>query len=162
MSQYIRVFLNCICPFLTLWMTKSPSASRSVEMVIIKHISVMELGHLLTRSGLTYPEVSSKVCRNSFCQLGNSFSLPWVIYYEAFYLHVVSSYVGLVSLNYFRYQQEPTFSKGAPLRRHFSMVSQRDNSCKWLKFQLRVNLILFTERECYALASYIPRLFSEA
>ena len=25
------------------------------------HISVMELGHLLTRSGLTYPEVSSKV-----------------------------------------------------------------------------------------------------
>jgi len=23
------------------------------------HISVMELGHLLTRSGLTYPEVSS-------------------------------------------------------------------------------------------------------
>ena len=27
-----------------------------------RHISVMELGHLLTRSGLTYPEVSSKVC----------------------------------------------------------------------------------------------------
>jgi hypothetical protein len=32
----------------------------------------MELGHLLTRSGLTYPEVSSKVCHDSFCQLGNS------------------------------------------------------------------------------------------
>jgi len=30
------------------------------------------LGHLLTRSGLTYPEVSSKVCHDSFCQLGNS------------------------------------------------------------------------------------------
>jgi hypothetical protein len=56
------------------------------------HISVMELGHLLTRSGLTYPEVSSKVCHDSFCQLGNSVSLPWVIYYEAFYLHVVSSF----------------------------------------------------------------------
>ena len=56
------------------------------------HISVMELGHLLTRSGLTYPEVSSKVCHNSFCQLENSVSLPWVIYYEAFYLHVVSSF----------------------------------------------------------------------
>jgi len=41
------------------------------------HISVMELGHLLTRSGLTYPEVSSKVCHDSFCQLGNSVSLPW-------------------------------------------------------------------------------------
>ena len=50
----------------------------------------MELGHLLTRSGLTYLEVSSKVCHDSFCQLGNSVSLPWVIYYEAFYLHVVS------------------------------------------------------------------------
>ena len=41
----------------------------------------MELGHLLTRSGLTYPEVSSKVCHDSFCQLGNSVSLPWEIYY---------------------------------------------------------------------------------
>ena len=52
----------------------------------------MELGHLLTRSGLTYPEVSSKVCHDSFCQLENSVSLPWVIYYKAFYLHVVSSF----------------------------------------------------------------------
>jgi len=34
----------------------------------------MELGHLLTRSGLTYPEVSSNVCHDSFCQLGNSVS----------------------------------------------------------------------------------------
>jgi len=39
------------------------------------------VGHLLTRSGLTYPEVSSKVCHDSFCQSGNSVSLPWVIYY---------------------------------------------------------------------------------
>jgi hypothetical protein len=39
----------------------------------------MELGHLLTRSGLTYPEVSSNVCHDSFCQLGNSVSLPWEI-----------------------------------------------------------------------------------
>ena len=52
----------------------------------------MKLGHLLTRSGLTYPEVDSMVCYDSFCQLGNSVSLPWVIYYEAFYLHVVSSF----------------------------------------------------------------------
>ena len=57
------------------------------------HLSVMELGHLLTRSGLTYPEVSSKVCHDSFCQLGNSVSLPWVIYYEAFHLHVVYVYI---------------------------------------------------------------------
>ena len=38
-------------------------------------MSVMELGHLLTRSGLTYLEVSSEVCHDSFCQLGNSVSL---------------------------------------------------------------------------------------
>jgi hypothetical protein len=35
---------------------------------------VMELGHMLTRSGLTYPEVSSKVCHSSFCQLGSNVS----------------------------------------------------------------------------------------
>jgi len=52
----------------------------------------MELGHLLNRSGLTYPEVSSKVCNDTFCQLENSVSLPWAIYYEAFYLHVVLVY----------------------------------------------------------------------
>jgi len=52
----------------------------------------MELGHLLTRSSLTYREVSSKVCHDFFCQLKNSVSLPWIIYYKAFYLHVVSSF----------------------------------------------------------------------
>jgi len=52
----------------------------------------MELGHLLTRSSLTYTEVSSKVCHDSFCQSGSSVSLPWVVYFEAFYLHVVSSF----------------------------------------------------------------------
>ena len=62
----------------------------------------MELGHLLTRSGLTYPEVSSKVCHDSFCQLGNSVSLSWVIYYETFYLHVVSSLKDdIVQCNFF-------------------------------------------------------------
>jgi len=52
----------------------------------------MQLGHLLTRSGLTYPEVSSKVYHDSFCQSDSSVSLPWVICFEAFYLHVVSSF----------------------------------------------------------------------
>jgi len=56
------------------------------------HISVMELGHLLTHSGHTYPEVSSKVYHDSFWQLGSSVSLPRVIYFEAFCLHVVSSF----------------------------------------------------------------------
>jgi hypothetical protein len=45
----------------------------------------MELGHFLNRSGLTNPEVSSKVFLDYFCQLGNIVSLPWVIYYEPFY-----------------------------------------------------------------------------
>jgi len=47
---------------------------------------------LLTRSRLTYPEVSSKVYHDSFCQLDSSVSLTWVIHFEAFYLHVVSSF----------------------------------------------------------------------
>jgi len=38
----------------------------------------MELDHFLTRSYLTYPEVSSKVYYDSFFPLGSSFSLPWV------------------------------------------------------------------------------------
>ena len=50
-------------------------------------MSVMELGHLLTRSGLTYLEVSSEVCHDSFCQLGNSVPLSWVVCREAFCLH---------------------------------------------------------------------------
>jgi len=32
------------------------------------------------------------VCHDSFCQSDSSISLPWVIYFEAFYLHVVSSF----------------------------------------------------------------------
>ena len=54
--------------------------------------SVMELGHFLTLSGLTYPEVSSKLYHASFCQVGSSVSLPWVICFEVFCLHVVSSF----------------------------------------------------------------------
>ena len=30
----------------------------------LHHMSIMQLGHLLTHSGLTYPEVSSKVCHD--------------------------------------------------------------------------------------------------
>jgi len=56
------------------------------------HKSVMELGHLLTRSGLTYPEASSKFYHDSCCQLGSIISLPWVICFDAFYLHVVTSF----------------------------------------------------------------------
>ena len=61
-------------------------------LIIIIIISVMEMGHLLTHSVLTYAEVSSKVYHDCFCQLGSSVSLPWVIYFEAFYLRVVSSF----------------------------------------------------------------------
>jgi len=51
----------------------------------------MELGHLLTHSGPTHLEASSNVYHDSFSQLRSSISLPWVIYFEAFYLHFVSS-----------------------------------------------------------------------
>jgi hypothetical protein len=36
-----------------------------------------------------YPEASSKVCHGSFCQLGSSVSLSWVIYYGAFISAVI-------------------------------------------------------------------------
>ena len=63
-----------------------------IIIIIIIIISVMQLGHLLTRSSLTYPDVSSKVYHDSFCQSDSSVSLPWVVHFEAFCLHVVSSY----------------------------------------------------------------------
>jgi len=69
--------------------------SKDVDAAPCHHhhnISVMELGHLLNRSGLTHPEVSSKFYHDSFCHLESCVSLPWVIYFEAFYLHVVSSF----------------------------------------------------------------------
>ena len=52
------------------------------------HMSVMELGYLLARSGLTYLEVSSEVFHDSFCHLGNSVSLSWVVCSEA--LHYIT------------------------------------------------------------------------
>ena len=55
-------------------------------------MSVMQLGHLLTVPVSRIQKFLPEVCHDSFCQLGNSVSLPWVIYFEAFYLHVVSSY----------------------------------------------------------------------
>ena len=65
---------------------------RSGHDIIIIIISFMELGHFMTRSGLTYLQVSSKVYHDSFCPLECSVSLPWVNYFEAFYLRVVSSF----------------------------------------------------------------------
>ena len=65
---------------------------RQINQIIIIIIPVMVLGHLLTCSGLTYPAVSSNVYHDSFCQSDSSVSLPWVIFFEAFYLHVVSSF----------------------------------------------------------------------
>ena len=62
-----------------------------IIIIIIIIICLMELSHLLTRSGLTYLEVSSEVCHDSFCKLGNSVSLSWVVCHEAFCLHAVSS-----------------------------------------------------------------------
>jgi hypothetical protein len=53
------------------------------------HLSFMQLGHLLTRSGLTCPEASTKVCHDSFCRSGSSVSLSWVVYYEALCINYV-------------------------------------------------------------------------
>ena len=81
-----------ICDKIILKYTKIGYLFSVIIIVVIIIICFMELGHLLTRSGLTYPDVSSKVYHHSCCQLGSSISLPWVIYFEALYLHVVSSF----------------------------------------------------------------------
>jgi hypothetical protein len=51
--------------------------SKNIFPVSQKHVPtssyVMELGHLLTCSGLMCPEISSKVCHDSFCQSGSCF-----------------------------------------------------------------------------------------
>ena len=62
-----------------------------IIIVIIMYLSC-SWATCLTRSGLTYPEVTSKVYNDSFRQLGISISLPWVIYFETFCLHVVSGF----------------------------------------------------------------------
>ena len=72
--------------------TSLPFSQETLKLYHHHHISFMELGHLLTHPSLTYPQVSSKVYHDSFCQLGCSISFPWVIYFEVFYLHVVSSF----------------------------------------------------------------------
>jgi len=59
------------------------------------HLSIMLLGHFSIHSSLTHPEGSSVVSPGSpgsFCLLVCSFLLSSVICYEAFCLHVVSSF----------------------------------------------------------------------
>jgi len=98
----------------------------------------MELGHLLTRSGLTYPEVSSKVYHDSFYQLGSSISLPWVIYFEAFYLNVVPIFSCIpvicpkLVLFLIRLQFVHLFCN---LSKCICPASFRE-TCQWLKFPL--------------------------
>ena len=96
-------------------------------------ISFMELGHLLTSSGLTYPEVSSRVYHGSFCQSDSSVSLPWAIYFEAFYLHVVSSFTCIPVI----------FPKLVLFLTPFQFVhlfricpASFRETCQWLKFPL--------------------------
>ena len=81
-----RAALN-LSNFLTSQGTASLSKSTSLLVVSRSsshhhhhyHLSFMEFSHLLTRSGVTYPEVSSKLYHDYFCQLGSSISLPWII-----------------------------------------------------------------------------------
>jgi hypothetical protein len=47
-----------------------------IIIIIIIIICLMELGHLLTRSGLTYLEVSSEVCHDSSASRGIVFHYP--------------------------------------------------------------------------------------
>jgi len=55
---------------------------KELIIIIIIIIYVMELGHLLTHSGLAYPEVSSRSATIPSASW-RSVSLPWVIYYSS-------------------------------------------------------------------------------
>jgi hypothetical protein len=57
------------------------------------HLGIVEFGHLLIRSGLTHPEISSVVSPGFFCPMVCSFLLFCVICYEAFCWHVAPSSV---------------------------------------------------------------------
>ena len=56
------------------------------------HLANKKLGHLLTRSGLTHPEVSLMIFPGSFCILVCSILLSSVIYYEACCLYVAAGF----------------------------------------------------------------------
>jgi len=88
---------DCICTICVVdFLMMGGMRSKHVEELNLMSSSSSYICHgvgpLADPFDLTYPEVSSKVCHDSFCQLGNSVSLPWVIYYGAFYLHVVSNF----------------------------------------------------------------------
>jgi hypothetical protein len=55
------------------------------------HLANMELGHLLTRSGLTHLEVSLRVSLGFFCLLVWSFLVFTVMYKGAFCLYVATN-----------------------------------------------------------------------
>jgi len=85
MCAVLNITVESAWMFLPIWFDEAVWKRTKyfiAAIIVIIIISVMELGHLLTRSGLTYPEVSSKFYHDSFCQLGSSVSLPWVIYFD--------------------------------------------------------------------------------
>jgi len=57
-----------------------------------QQLANMQLSHLLTRSGLTHPEVSLMVSPRFFCLSFCSFLVLSVIYYETFCLYVVTNF----------------------------------------------------------------------
>jgi hypothetical protein len=65
---------------------------QSSYCLICEYNHHVAIKHLLTRSGLTHPEVSSKVFLGSFCLLGCSFLSVWVIctWHSIYMLYPVS------------------------------------------------------------------------
>ena len=88
-EHFMELARECYYLCVELGLHVQPYGATFLRQLSHQDISVMQLGHLLTFSGLTYREVSSKVYHDSFFQLGSSVSLSWVIYFEAFYLHAV-------------------------------------------------------------------------
>ena len=81
-------YLNILSPCSSLSSSSPSSSSSSSSSSYICH----GVGPPVDPFRSHVSKVSSKVYHDSFCQSDSSVSLPWVIYFKAFYLHVVSSF----------------------------------------------------------------------
>jgi hypothetical protein len=85
------VFINFIakCVGCSVFFLKKYS-ERLENKIYHLHVYIKDLGHLLTHSSLTHPDVSSVVFLGYSCLLGCSFLSIWIICYLTFDLRVLS------------------------------------------------------------------------
>jgi hypothetical protein len=121
-----------------------------IIIIIINH--VMELGHLLTRFGLMYPEVSSQVCHDSFCQLGNSVSLPWN---EKYILR--NDNLPNYTASYPRRPQNLYFPLYEPKKKHTSLILYKNYLSVWGKSRGFKCRLIRKQGKGYSIVEYVKQ-----